>query len=140
VYPLTAARANICLPATRCGGSLCVCMLLVNCPGQQSVEHHNRPAPAVEMTRKGRLRRLDVQLEQQYGPHFRDRDVRLYLIRRQLNQQQPHRRAGFPLDDSFDRPGTFLKLCEAFQRTICGSTSGTAGHILSSCIKPQQHS
>eukprot|EP00775_Hariotina_reticulata_P004089 gene4089-4336_t len=65
---------------------------------------------------------MDIQLEQQYGAHFRDRDVRLYLNRRQLNQQKPRRRAGFPLDDSFDRPGTFLKFiierCTALRDVI----------------------
>jgi hypothetical protein len=60
-------------------------------------------------------------LEQQYGPHFSDSDVRLYRKQRELNteRQKPSRRGGFPLDDSLPKPDTFLKLSVEFQRVVC---------------------
>lgn len=72
-------------------------------------------------TRRERKAALQQQLEEQYGPHAGDRDVRLYLKRRELNaaRTRPSRRGGFPLDDSFEQPGTFLKLSADFQRTVC---------------------
>jgi hypothetical protein len=60
-------------------------------------------------------------LEQQYGPHFSDSDVRLYRKQRELNaaRHKPSRRGGFPLDDSLPKPDTFLKLSVEFQRVVC---------------------
>lgn len=47
--------------------------------------------------------------------------MRLYLKKRALNEARPRgtRRGGLPVDDSFDKPGTFLKLGPNFQRTVC---------------------
>jgi hypothetical protein len=72
-------------------------------------------------TKRERRASLLQTLQQQYGPHASDRDVRLYLKKRSLNEARPRpsRRGGFPLDDSFDKPGTFLKLSADFQRTVC---------------------
>lgn len=73
-------------------------------------------------TKRQRKAALQQALQEQYGPHAGDRDVRLYLQKRGLNEaRHPRgtRRGGLPLDDSFDKPGTFLKLSPAFQRTVC---------------------
>lgn len=72
-------------------------------------------------TKRERKAVLQQELEDLYGPHAGDRDVRLYLKRRELDatRTRPSRRGGFPLDDSFEQPGTFLKLSADFQRTIC---------------------
>lgn len=91
--------------------------------------------PLYGTTRRERKAALQQQLEQQYGPHAGDRDVRLYLKRRALNaaRPRPSRRGGFPLDDSFDKPGTFLKLSIDFQRTVCECGRSSLSHIQSAC-------
>lgn len=87
--------------------------------------------PGYELTGRGRQQLLFDQLEQQYGPNFAETDVRLYLKKRQLNaaRGKPTRRGGFPVDDSFDKPGTILKLSEQFQRTICKCGSAGRGEV-----------
>jgi hypothetical protein len=72
-------------------------------------------------TKRERKAALQQQLQQQYGPQAGDRDIRLYLKKRALNEARLRgtRRGGLPLDDSFDKPGTFLKLGLDFQRTVC---------------------
>ena len=65
------------------------------------------------------------QLWDKYGPHYADADVRLYLKKREFNSQQQmnrsraFRRGGFPFNDSFQRPETFLKLSPSFQEVVC---------------------
>jgi hypothetical protein len=80
-----------------------------------------RDSPDWPASRAARREALQAQREALYGARASDRDVRLYLRRRELNaaRARPSRRGGFPLDDSFDQPGTFLKLSPAFQRTVC---------------------
>ncbi|WIA08655.1 hypothetical protein OEZ85_008082 [Tetradesmus obliquus] len=76
--------------------------------------------PEYAFSRRAKRDALLQNLEQQYGPHFSDSDVRLYRKQRELNaaRQRPSRRGGFPLDDSLPAPDTFLKLSLDFQRTI----------------------
>jgi hypothetical protein len=65
------------------------------------------------------------QLWERYGPHYADADVRLYLKKREFNSEEQRkksrasRRGGFPYDDSFDKPETFLKLSPQFQEVVC---------------------
>lgn len=69
---------------------------------------------------KAEVRRLRTQrLQELYGEHVTDGDVRLYLSKRERNRQRPSKRGDFPADDSFDRPQTFLKLAPAFREVVC---------------------
>jgi hypothetical protein len=74
-------------------------------------------AAASRQQRQARLRRL----QQLYGPHFSDSDVRLYLKKRSLNNDKvrQYRKGGLPLDDSLPKPGTLTKFPEAVKAIIC---------------------
>ncbi|KAF8072676.1 hypothetical protein HT031_000336 [Scenedesmus sp. PABB004] len=62
-----------------------------------------------------------------YGPAAADRDVRLYLAKRAAAAARGGTgRGGVPLDDSFARLGTFLKLSLEFQRTVRECRGGAA--------------
>lgn len=61
---------------------------------------------------------IENDLAAKYGPYYKSLDVRLFLKKRQLNQKRD-RKAGFPPDDSFDKPETFFKFSTAFQQVIC---------------------
>jgi hypothetical protein len=98
------------------------CMCNTSCCTADELPALRPGTPDYEFSRKAKRSSLLQSLEQQYGPHFSDSDVRLYRKQRELNaaRQRPSRRGGFPLDDSLPRPDTFLKLSMEFQRVVCG--------------------
>ncbi len=77
--------------------------------------------PAYDHARINRERKQvdNRQREQLLGPHYADTDVRLYLAKRRRDADKRRRRGGFPFDDSFERPETYLKLGEAFRAQVC---------------------
>lgn len=62
---------------------------------------------------------VENALRQQYSEQWEDRDVRLYLLKRDRNAFKPRRKGDFPPDDALPAPATWAKLAPRFQQQIC---------------------
>lgn len=100
-YPCTANTVSSLLPA--------------GAPGSMDFELQHTT------TRRQEKQLMEQKLQDMYGPFYADTDVRLYLKKREQNAAKSRgvSRGGFPMDDSFDKPQTFLKFSDKFQQRIC---------------------
>lgn len=92
--------------------SRCTYLALVGCkcfPGAQNPPQTNRQSRMLE----------HAMCVIQYGSRYRDKDVRLLLLRRaEVEAGQVRRRGGLPEDDALPAPATFSKLSRSLQDQI----------------------